>query len=67
MKKFIANATNNPGNKGVTNKVLEFINFEGNAVLESNEITPNQVLQIAADHSIDVQVMKKYKKEIRFV
>jgi hypothetical protein len=61
MKKFIANATN-VGQGGVTNKVLEFIQYEGDAVLETNELTMKQVKQIAFKNSLMNIKGKKFIK-----
>jgi hypothetical protein len=63
MKKFIANATKNVGQGGVTNKVIEFIRYEGNAILETNEITVDQVKRIIAEQSLDL-LNQRYKKLI---
>jgi hypothetical protein len=61
MKKFIANATKNVGQKGVTNKVIEFLKHEGNAILETNELSYDQVKRIAAENSFN----SKYQKIIK--
>ncbi len=63
MKKFIANATKSPGTKGVTNKVLSFFKYEGDAVLETNELTVNQVRRIIAKN-FPFPSEQKYKKII---
>jgi hypothetical protein len=64
LKKFIANATKVVGQGGVTKKVLEFFEYEGDAVLETNELTVNQVKQIAVKKSLDLILNQMYKKTI---
>lgn len=51
MKKFIVNATKNVGQGGVTNKVMEFFNHKGDAILETSELTISQVKQIIAENA----------------